>query len=308
MIYTITLNPSIDYIVHVENFKADALNRTDAEHMLAGGKGINVSTVLRNLGHETTALGFTAGFTGAEVERMLKEQGIHTDFVHVSNGMTRINVKMRSQGETEINGMGPCITAEEMGQLFHKLDALKDGDVLVISGSVPANVNPDIYEKIMGILSDRKVLIAVDAEKKLLNGVLKYNPFLVKPNIHELAAFFSLEELTKDEVLEYAEKLQKKGARNVLVSMGADGALLVDEKGEVYTSSAPDGIAMNTIGAGDSMVAGFIAGYLSSMDYEKAFHMGVAAGSASAFSMDLASSDEVDAVYTSMMEAGLWQK
>ncbi len=308
MIYTITLNPSIDYIVHVQDFRADALNRTDDEHILPGGKGINVSIVLKNLGYETCAFGFVGGFTGTEVERLLRVQSIRTDFIHVNEGITRINVKMKSCGETEINGMGPHVSEEELRQLFHKLDQLKDGDGLVISGSVPKTMPADIYEKILGRLSDRRILIAVDAEKKLLKGVLKYRPFLIKPNLHELAGFFDLDELQAEDAVYYAQLLQKKGARNVLISMGGEGAVLVSEDGIVMKSPAPEGEAVNTIGAGDSMVAGFIAGWLSSDDYEKAFHTGIAAGSASAFSKDLAVSDEVDEVYTGMLEAGIWQK
>ena len=308
MIYTITLNPSVDYIVHVPSFKVNALNRTDDEHILAGGKGINVSTVLHHLGQETTALGFTAGFTGLEIERLLNVEGINTDFVYKNDGMSRINVKMSSDGETEINGRGPAISKEDMAAFFSKLDQLKDGDVLVISGSVPSGVSEDIYEKILGRLSAKKILAVVDAEKKLLKGVLRYHPFLIKPNLRELAAFFNVDRVEPEDVEEYAKKLQEHGAENVLISMGADGAVLLSKEKKLYRSCAPAGKAVNTIGAGDSMVAGFIAGYLSSGDYEKAFHTGIAAGSASAFSMELASSDEIDAVYTKMIEDGLWQR
>ena len=296
MIYTVTFNPSIDYIVRVKNFKPDTLNRTYYEQILPGGKGINVSIVLGNLGRESTALGFVAGFTGRELEDRLSDYGVKSEFIHVREGFTRINVKMKSDGETEINGMGPKITDDEIDALFAKLDTLKKGDILIISGSVPGTLPGDLYERILSRLQGRGIEFIVDAEKDLLVNVLQYHPFLIKPNHHELGAIFGVDLKKRGEVVPCAKKLQEKGARNVLISMGSEGAVLLAENGEVFMSEAPKGTLVNSIGAGDSMVAGFMTGYLDTGDYDKAFRTGLCAGSASAFSTDLATKEEVEAL------------
>lgn len=296
MIYTVTFNPSLDYIVAVENFACGTINRTTDEKIFPGGKGINVSMVLKNLGFETTALGFLAGFTGERVEQLLEEKGISTDFISVA-GMSRINVKLRSNEETEINGRGPTIEDCDIKILYEKLDALKADDVLVLAGSIPSTMPSTMYMDIMQHLEGRGIRIVVDATKDLLKNVLAYQPFLIKPNNHELGELFGVELTTKDEIICYAKKLQKQGARNVLVSMAGDGAVLVAEDGSVYQAEAPKGIVKNSVGAGDSMVAGFLAGYLESGSYAEAFKMGLCAGSASAFSEELATKDEVLELY-----------
>ena len=300
MIYTVTFNPSIDYIVRVKNFKPDTLNRTYYEQILPGGKGINVSIVLGNLGRESTALGFVAGFTGRELEDRLADCGVKSEFIHVREGFTRINVKMKSDGETEINGMGPKIADDEIDALFAKLDTLKQGDILIISGSVPGTLPGDMYERILSRLQGRGIEFIVDAEKDLLVNVLQYHPFLIKPNNHELGAIFGVDLKKRGEVVPYAKKLQEKGARNVLISMGGEGAVLLAENGDVSMSEAPKGTLVNSIGAGDSMVAGFLTGYLDTGDYDKAFRTGLCAGSASAFSTDLATREEVEALLAAL--------
>lgn len=300
MIYTVTFNPSIDYIVRVKNFKPDTLNRTYYEQILPGGKGINVSIVLGNLGRESTALGFVAGFTGRELEDRLSDYGVKSEFIHVREGFTRINVKMKSDGETEINGMGPKIADDEIDALFAKLDTLKKGDILIISGSVPGTLPGDLYERILSRLQGRGIEFIVDAEKDLLVNVLQYHPFLIKPNNHELGAIFGVDLKKRGEVVPYAKKLQEKGARNVLISMGGEGAVLLAENGDVSMSEAPKGTLVNSIGAGDSMVAGFLTGYLDTGDYDKAFRTGLCAGSASAFSTDLATREEVEALLAAL--------
>ncbi len=294
MIYTVTFNPSLDYIVTVDNFTSGMVNRTKTETIFPGGKGINVSMVLKNLGYESTALGFLAGFTGEALEKMLDEKGITTDFIPVKKGMTRINVKLRSGEETEINGQGPAMDAEEIKKLYNKLDALKDGDILVLAGSIPAVLPGSIYMDIMKYLADKKLKIVVDATKDLLVNVLQYHPFLIKPNNYELGEIFGVEIKDREEALLYAKKLQEMGARNVLVSMAGDGAVLAAEDGSVFKAEAPKGVVKYSVGAGDSMVAGFLAGYLESNHFEKAFQMGVCTGSASAFSEELATKAEVD--------------
>jgi 1-phosphofructokinase len=294
MIYTVTFNPSLDYIVRVDHFRPGALNRTAYEHILPGGKGINVSIVLRNLGHESTALGFVAGFTGGELERRLNASGVKSDFIHVRDGYTRINVKLKSDEETEINGAGPAITDAEIEALYAKLDTLKKGDLLIISGSVPSTLPGDLYERIMKRLAGRGIEIVVDAERELLVNVLEDHPFLIKPNNHELGEIFGVELKRREDVVPYAIKLQEKGARNVLVSMAGDGAVFLSETGSVSMSEAVKGTVVNSVGAGDSMVAGFMSGYLESGDYGQAFRMGLCAGSASAFSPDLATRAEVE--------------
>lgn len=297
MIYTVTFNPSLDYIVSVEDFKLGLTNRTSSELMLPGGKGINVSTVLMNLGIESTALGFVAGFTGDEIVRRLKEMGVKTGFIRTPEGISRINLKLKSIDGTEINGMGPDISSENTQKLMEQLDSLREGDVLFLSGSIPAIMPDDAYQKIMKQLDGRGVQIVVDATKDLLMNVLEYHPFLIKPNNHELGEIFGVLLKTREDVVPYGRKLQEKGAVNVLVSMAGEGAVLIDAEGNVHSAPAPEGILVNGVGAGDSMVAGFMAGWMEKQDYEYAFHMGVSAGSASAFSENLATREEIEAVY-----------
>ncbi len=294
MIYTVTFNPSLDYIVRVDQFRLGQVNRTTEEIIYAGGKGINVSIVLKNLGFDSTALGFLAGFTGDEIQRLLEQQGIKADFISVAKGISRINMKLRSQEESEINGQGPEIGAEDIEKLYRKLDLLKDGDILVLAGSIPAVMPESIYMDIMKYLSEKEIMIVVDATKDLLMNVLPYHPFLIKPNNHELGEIFGKQLTDKKDIITYAGKLQEKGAGNVMVSMAGEGAVLVAEDGSVYESEAPKGTLVNSVGAGDSMVAGFLAGYLESGDFQKAFRMGVCTGSASAFSEQLATREEVE--------------
>jgi len=297
MIYTVTFNPSLDYLVRMDHFEAGAINRVSYEQVLAGGKGINVSIVLHNLGHESTALGFVAGFTGDEIERELDAFPVHHDFVRLENGFSRINVKAKAENETEINGQGPDISDAAQQELFAKLDKLGAGDTLVLAGSIPKTLPDDIYERIMERLDGRGIRIVVDAEKKLLLNVLKYHPFLIKPNNHELGDMFGVVLKTDEEIVTYARKLQEKGATNVLISMAGDGAILLTADGKHYKSPAPKGKLVNSVGAGDSMVAGFLTGCIESHDdLETAFYMGVATGSASAFSENLATRPEVEAL------------
>lgn len=293
MIYTLTFNPSLDYIVTVPRFTCGIVNRTTEEVIFPGGKGINVSMVLKNLGFENTALGFLAGFTGDKLKSLVEEKGIHAEFISVKEGMSRINVKLRSEQETEINGQGPAIGETDIQKLYERLEQLKDGDILVMAGSIPDVMPGTMYMDIMKHLRDKKLKIVVDATKDLLVNVLEYHPFLIKPNNHELGEIFGVAIQEKEDVVAYAKKLQEKGARNVLISMAGDGAVLVAEDGTVYQSGAPKGKVVNSVGAGDSMVAGFLAGYLEHGSYEKAFRMGVCTGSASAFSEQLATKEEV---------------
>lgn len=298
MIYTVTFNPAIDYVIKVDNLTLGTVNRTKREDVYCGGKGINVSNVLSNLGIDSVGLGFIAGFTGEAIEAGAKKLGFQPDFIRLREGMTRINVKIKSNEESEINGQGPVIHDDELEQMFQKIDQLKDGDMLVLAGSIPASLPEDIYEKIMERLQDKDIQIVVDATKDLLLNVLKYHPFLIKPNNHELGEIFGIELKDNDEIIEHAKKLQEKGARNVLVSMAGDGAILVTEDGDVYMGPCPKGEVKNSVGAGDSMVAGFITGYLKSNgNYEEALKMGTAAGSASAFSEDLATGDKIMDLY-----------
>lgn len=294
MIYTVTFNPSLDYIVNVPGFTCGRVNRTREEKIFPGGKGINVSMVLKNLGYENTALGFYAGFTGNELQRLVEEKGICADFIPVAEGMSRINVKIRGDEESEINGQGPAILDDDIEKLYEKLERLRDGDILVMAGSIPDVMPQTIYMDIMKYLADRNLKIVVDATKDLLVNVLQYHPFLIKPNNHELGEIFGVTFKERSEVIPYAKKLQKMGAKNVLISMAGDGAVLVAEDGNVYESEAPKGKVVNSVGAGDSMVAGFLAGYLQSGGYQDAFHMGVCTGSASAFSEELATKAEVE--------------
>ena len=297
MIYTVTFNPSLDFIVRLDQFTAGEINRVSYEQVLAGGKGINVSIVLHNLGHESTALGFVAGFTGDEIERQLDAFSVRHDFVRLDAGFSRINVKAKAQSETEINGQGPDISEEKQQALFARLDRLGAGDTLVLAGSIPKTLPDDIYERIMARLAGRGIRIVVDAEKKLLLNVLKYHPFLIKPNNHELGDMFGVTLKTDEEILTYAKKLQEKGAENVLISMAGDGAILLTADGKSYKSPAPKGKLINSVGAGDSMVAGFLTGCIEHADdLAEAFALGVATGSASAFSENLATRPEVEAL------------
>ena len=302
MIYTVTFNPALDYVVKVEHFALGIVNRTVKENIYYGGKGINVSVVLSHLGFETVALGFVAGFTGAEIERGARELGFQTDFIHVKNGMSRINVKLKSDEESEINGMGPEITAEDVELLLRKLDELKSGDILVLSGSIPGSIDDTIYETIMARLDGRGIQIVVDATKDLLLNVLPYHPFLIKPNNHELGEMFGVCLKTDDDIIAHAKKLQDMGGRNILISMAGDGAILVAEDGKVYRIGVPKGKVKNSVGAGDSMVAGFLAGFLRSGSCEEALRLGTAAGSATAFSDGLAEKEDIMALYDQIGE------
>jgi len=293
MIYTVTFNPALDYVVSVENFTPGTVNRTIKENIYYGGKGLNVSRVLKSLGYDSVALGYVAGFTGDELERGVKSLGITPDFIHVEKGISRINVKLKSTEESEINGMGPEIAKEDVIHLFERLEKLEKGDVLVLSGSIPRTIQDDIYERIMERLDGRGILIVVDAEKRLLFNVLKYRPFLIKPNNHELGAMFGVTLKEDEEILFYAGELQRQGARNVLVSMAGDGSLLLDEYGQVHKMGAAKGTVKNSVGAGDSMVAGFLAGYLEKEEYSYALKLGTAAGGATAFSDDLADGEMI---------------
>lgn len=297
MIYTVTFNPSLDYIVSVDDFKLGLTNRTDSELMLPGGKGINVSIVLKNLGIQSTALGFTAGFTGEEIIRRLENMGVENGFIRLEEGFSRINLKLKSIDGTEINGQGPNISEEKRQQLMNRLNQLGNGDVLFLSGSIPASMPDDTYQNIMEALKGRGVRIIVDATRDLLLKVLPYSPFLIKPNNHELGEIFGVRLKTREEVMPYGRRLQEKGAQNVLISMAGEGAVLIAADGMVYDAPAPKGTLVNGVGAGDSMTAGFMAGYMEKQDYRHAFYMGLAAGSASAFSENLATKEEIDAVY-----------
>ena len=297
MIYTVTLNPSLDYIVTVDNFQLEITNRTSSEKMLPGGKGTNVSIVLKNLGIESTALGFAAGFTGDEIVRELEQTGIYVDFVKLSNGISRINLKLTSIDGTEINGQGPDIPAEQIEELINKLNSLTKDDYLVLAGSIPASMPSDIYQKIIERMEKKGVTVIVDATKDLLLNVLPYHPFLIKPNQHELGEIFGVTLSEWEEVVPYARKLQERGARNVLVSMGGKGGVLVSEDGNIIAAKAVAKKVINTVGAGDSSVAGFLAGWLEKKDYEYAFRMAIAAGGASTGSENLATKQEVEDIF-----------
>lgn len=296
MIYTVTFNPSLDYIVKVDDLQLGRVNRTSSEQILPGGKGINVSIVLKNLGIENVALGFVAGFTGKEIETRVQAYGCGTDFISIDEGLSRINMKLNAGEETEINGQGPKIKESDIAILYDKLDAMQEEDILVLAGSIPNTMPNTIYEQILERLSVKKMKVVVDATGDLLVKVLKYHPFLIKPNNHELAEIFGVTLSSKEDIIKYAKKLQEMGARNVLISMAGEGAILIAEDGVVYQSPAPKGKLVNSVGAGDSMVAGFITGYLEKSDFEHAFYMGVSTGSASAFSSQLATKPEVLAI------------
>ena len=301
MIYTVTFNPAIDYVVNLNgSLIPGEINRVVSEDFQFGGKGINVSNVLRTLGVETKALGFIAGFTGDGLENGLRAMGLETDFIRVADGMTRINMKVKAAEETEINGMGPMITVEDMDKLIAQLYQITPEDTLVFSGSIPSCLPGDTYEKLMAHLDGRGIRIAVDAEKNLLVNVLKYHPFLIKPNNHELGDIFGKKLTTDEEIVECAAKLQEMGGRNILISMAGDGALLLDEEGKSHRIGCPSGKVVNSVGAGDSMVAGFLAGYLKSGDYDHALRLGTAAGSATAFSLRLGSREKIDALLATL--------
>lgn len=293
MIYTVTFNPSLDYVVQAEHLMPGEINRTTSEAVYPGGKGVNVSVLLSNLGMESTVIGFTAGFTGKALQEMLQEFGMKTEFIPLAQGQTRINVKIHAGEETEINGQGPQITEGALQKLFEKLKVLQNGDVLVLAGSIPSTLPENIYEWILMCLKDRNVNVVVDATKDLLLNVLKYHPFLIKPNNHELGEMFQTVLTTEAQIIAHAKKLQEKGARNVLVSMAKDGAVLVTENGEIYKKKPRKGTVVNSVGAGDSMVAGFLTGYLKTGSYERALELGIAAGSATAFQSWLASREEI---------------
>ena len=295
MIYTVTFNPAIDYVVRLDApLEIGQVNRACGEDCVLGGKGINVSGVLAQLGCPSVALGFVAGETGAWLERGLAAQGLHTDFVHLENGMTRINVKIKAGQETELNGAGPDIPDEALHQLEEKLDSLTENDVLILAGSIPASLPQDVYERLLARLDGRGVRCVVDATRALLVNVLPYHPFLIKPNNHELGEIVGRKLHTDEEIAAAARTLQEKGARNVLVSMAGDGALLLDEEGQTHRIGCPKGRVVNSVGAGDSMVAGFVAGYLQSGSYAVALRLGTACGSATAFSLGLATKEKID--------------
>lgn len=294
MIYTVTLNPSIDYVIKVDKLTTGNINRVNEEHVYPGGKGINVTRILKSLDNDNIALGFVCGFTGDYIINSLQELNLKSDFIKVKEGFTRINVKVKSEEETEINGQGPKISEEELNQFYKVIDKLVDGDILILSGSIPSCLDERLYESIMKKVEDRDIKVIVDATKNLLLNVLKYKPFLIKPNNHELAEMFNVELNSTEDIVFYARKLKEMGAQNVLISMGKDGALLVTENDEVFASSVAKGEVINSVGAGDSMVAGFIAGYLKSNSYEEALRLGAASGGATAFSSDLATREFID--------------
>ena len=297
MIYTITFNPALDYVMTIDKLEVGTVNRSKSEKILPGGKGINVSLVLTNLGVKNTALGFLAGFTGKNIEDIINAHGCNTDFVYLREGLSRINVKLMGKPETEINGNGPYISDEDVKALYGKLDKLSSDDVLVLAGSIPNSLPANIYSDIMKYVSGKGVKVVVDATGDLLVKCLEYKPFLIKPNNFELEQIFNTKLESREDIVKCALKLKEMGAVNVIVSMGKDGAILVDENSQIYDLIAPEGNVINSVGAGDSMVAGFLAGLYEKNDYEYAFKLAVAAGSASAFSDELASKDEVIKVY-----------
>lgn len=299
MIYTVTLNPALDYVIQVDHFKTGQINRNRTESIYYGGKGINVSCILRELDTESTALGFIAGFTGKALKDGLTSMGIHTDFTEVKTGMTRINVKMKSDEETEINGTGPLITENDFDIFLEKIRNLREGDTLILSGSIPSCMGADTYERIIESLT-AKVSLIVDAEKNLLMKILKYRPFLIKPNNIELGQMFDTVIGSDEEIIYYARKLKGLGARNVLVSLAKDGALLVDEQNQIHRMGVAEGTVVNSVGAGDSMVAGFLGGYMKTKDYDYALKLGTACGGATAFHSGLATKEEIEEVLNTL--------
>ncbi|MCM1115552.1 MAG: 1-phosphofructokinase [Clostridium sp.] len=294
MIYTVTFNPALDYVLEVDNLNAKDINRSKKEEIYFGGKGINVSAVLSRLGVENKALGFLAGFSGKQLEEMLNEENIKNDFVYLNRGYTRINVKLKSDREMDINAQGPDIKQEDIAALFEKLSVLQEGDFLVLAGSIPGSLPDDIYEKILEQFNGKGINFVVDATGDLLVNVLNYRPFMIKPNHHELGDIFGVEINNTDDIKKYAKKLQDKGAKNILVSCGKNGAVLIDENGVFYTIGNVPGDIISSVGCGDSMVAGFLAGYIETKDYAYALKLGSACGNATAFSPKLAAKAEID--------------
>lgn len=297
MVYTVTLNPALDYVMKLKALRTDDINRTDGEEIYYGGKGINVSVILTQLGISNTALGFLGGFTGKKLEEMLKNDNISCDFNYLKNGDTRINVKIKADKEIDLNACGPEITKEDMQSFLRKLDGIKSGDYLILAGSIPNTLPDDIYEQILERVGDRNINCVVDATGDLLKNVLKYKPFLIKPNHHELGDLFSVQIKSDDDIVKYSKKLQKMGAKNVLVSMAKDGAMLTDENGNVHKIGNAKGKLINSVGCGDSMVAGFTAGYIKTADYSYALRLGSACGNATAFSEKLATREEIERVF-----------
>ena len=294
MIYTITLNPSIDYIVRLDKLVTGITNRTSSEEYYYGGKGINVSLVLAELGLDSTAFGFVAGFTGKAIENGIRNDHIITDFIKLKEGISRINIKIKAGEETEINGQGPHITEQELERLLQKIDRLSNGDTLVLAGSIPNTMPDDVYERMMERIRFKSVRIVVDATKKLLVNSLKYKPFLIKPNRQELSEIFDVEVKTEDDIEKYAKELQKMGARNVLISLGGEGAMLIDENGQKHKAGVLKEKVLNTVGSGDSMVAGFVAGYVKTGDYAYALKLGSVCGNATAFLPGLATKEKIN--------------
>lgn len=301
MIYTVTFNPSLDYMVHVDDLTLGTTNRTLNEQIAPGGKGINVSLVLKNLCIDSAVLGFVGGFTGEQIEKLCKEKQLNTKFIHLKEGTSRINVKIASKEETEINGKGPSVL-EDLDLLYGQLDDVQDGDVLVLSGSVPSMMSDECYKDILGYLKDKNIEVVVDATGFLLTKTFVYKPFLIKPNQKELEAIFNVKMKNKKDVIFYAKKLQEQGARNVIVSLGKDGAVMVTEKNQELSMKAPIGTLVNSVGSGDSLVAGFLAKYLDTNDFVQSFYYGVCTGSASAFSETFATKEEVEKLYQNFGE------
>lgn len=296
MIYTVTFNPSLDYSIGIKDFTEGTLNRTNFEEIRVGGKGVNVSIVLTSLGIENVALGFVAGFTGEQIEAGMKQLGCKTDFIHLPQGFSRINVKMVSNQETEMNGMGPTVSAKECEQFMMRLKALKPGDTLVLSGSIPSSMPQDMYERILETIDTDEIRVVVDTSSELLRRTLAFRPFLIKPNLIELSELFGRSLTVYEDIVGCAKHLQEEGACNVLVSMGSEGAILVTEEGQVFSAPAPSGKLVDSVGAGDSMVAGFLAGYLERGSMVDGFAKGLAAGSATAYKQGLATSEEIAAI------------
>lgn len=301
MIYTITLNPALDYIIKLKELVPNEINTSESEYILPGGKGINVSIILKRLEVESVALGFISSFTGKEIQKLVEKEKVQTDFINLEEGHSRINVKiLEDEKETAINSKGPLVDNKSIEKLYQKLNNLKENDILVLSGSIPKGIKEDIYEEICEKIKDKNVKIVVDSTKKLLLNTLKYRPFLIKPNHHELGEIFNVQILNQDQAIEYAKKLQQKGAQNVLVSMGEKGSILLDENGKSYKKAAiSNKNVINTVGAGDSMVAGFLAGYLKYKNYEDALKLGIASASATVNNVFLGTKDEINEYFNS---------
>ena len=301
MIYTIPLNPALDYIIKLKELVPNEINTSESEYILPGGKGINVSIILKRLNVESVTLGFISGFTGKEIQKLVEKEKIQTDFINLEEGHSRINVKiLEDEKETAINSKGPLVDNKSIEKLYQKLSNLKENDILVLSGSIPKGIKEDIYEEICEKIKDKNVKIVVDSTKKLLLNTLKYRPFLIKPNHHELGEIFNVQILNQDQAIEYAKKLQQKGAQNVLVSMGEKGSILLDENGKSYKKAAiSNKNVINTVGAGDSMVAGFLAGYLNYKNHEDALKLGIASASATVNNVFLGTKDEINEYFNS---------